>query len=79
MYIGKSAQLSGKIIDSIWERNIDGYVSIAHTLTKSDIHVYAPYYIAIEKPLLNEPLYETDNFSFELEPLSKTELIKIYL
>jgi hypothetical protein len=79
MFIGKSSQLSGKIIDSVWERNIDGYLSVAHTKTKSDIHVYAPYYIVNEKPLLNESISETDHFSFELKPLEKSDLIKIYV
>ena len=79
MFIGKSSQLSGKIIDSVWEHNINGYLAIANTGRKADIHVYAPYYIALEKPLLNEPISETDTFSFELKPLDKSELIKIYI
>jgi hypothetical protein len=79
MYIGKSSQLGGKIIDSIWELNIDGYVAVAHTKTKADIHIYAPYYIFRERPLLNEPIKEEDGFSVDLDLLVKSELIKIYL
>ena len=79
LYIGKSTHLSGKIIDSIWERNIDGYVSIAITQTKSDIYIYEPYHKIIEKPLLNPITDDIDKFSILLEPLQKSDLVKIYL
>ena len=79
LYIGKSTHLSGKIIDSIWEKNIDGYVSIAQTQTKSDIYLYEPYYKIVEKPLLNPITEETDMFSIIIEPLQKSDLVKIYI
>jgi hypothetical protein len=78
MFVGKSLNLGEKIIDSIWEKSIDGYVAVAYTRTKSDIHVYEPYYILKEKPLLNTEILEPDEITVELKPLKKSELVKIY-
>jgi hypothetical protein len=78
LFVGKSTNLGSKIIDKVWERNIDGYVAVAYTNTKSDIHVYEPYYIISEKPLLNVDIVEDDNLSLSLDPLQKCDFIKIY-
>jgi hypothetical protein len=53
LYIGKSTSLGDRIISSIIERRIKGFVCVALTKTSADIHFYEPYYIIREKPKLN--------------------------
>lgn len=78
LFIGKSVNLGETFLNTIYDRNIDGYISLAYTKSRSDIHVYEPYYIINEKPLLNYSLLENDNLSVNLEPLEVTPLVKIY-
>jgi hypothetical protein len=78
LFVGKSLNLGEKIIDSIWEKSVDGFVAIAYTKTKSDIHIYEPYYILKDKPLLNTEIMEPDELTIELKPLKIGELVKIY-
>lgn len=78
VYVGKSISLGETILNSVWEKNIDGYVAIAYTKTKADIHVYEPYYILKEKPLLNFEVLEKDELSISLKPLKISALVKIY-
>lgn len=78
LFIGKSSNLGETIIDTIWRKDIDGYVSIAYTKTVADTIIYEPFYIIREKPLLNKLLSFTDELTVELPQLEKTEIIKIY-
>lgn len=79
LYIGKSIDLGNRVVGSINERKaVDGYVAIATTKTKADIHVYEPFYIIQEAPPLNAEFNDFDSLSIELPPLTKTKLIKIY-
>jgi hypothetical protein len=78
LFIGKSSNLGETIIDAIWKKDIDGYVSIAYTKSVADTYIYEPYYIIKEKPLLNKLSSQTDGLTVDLKPLEKTELIKIY-
>lgn len=81
LYIGKSISLGDRIVASIRERNANGYVCIALTNHKADMHVYEPYYILKEKPSLNSQFNdfdEYDEFSISLQPLTKSDFIKIY-
>lgn len=78
LFIGQSLNLGETIIDSVWKKNIDGYVALAYTNTKADLYIYENYYILKEKPLLINNLSVQDELSISLKPLKKTELIKIY-
>jgi hypothetical protein len=78
LFVGKSSNLGQNIINAVWEMNVDGYISVAYTKTKSDIHLYEPFYIIKEKPLLNTGIMESDELSIGLKPLKKSALIKIY-
>jgi hypothetical protein len=78
IFIGKSTNLGQKLVEAIWDKNVDGYVSVAHTKSKSDIHLYEPYYIIKEKPMLNSDEIEADELTQELAPLEKSGLVKIY-
>ena len=77
MYIGKSTNLGDRILSSISQRQIKGFIKIALTKTIADIHVYEPYYILKENPFLNVEFKAYDNLSIELKPLKKSKLIKI--
>ncbi len=77
--IKKAANLGAKIIDSVWETNADGYVSIALTIKTDDIHLYEPYYILKDKPMLEmEIISECEDLSISLNPLEISEMVKIY-
>jgi len=79
LYVGKSLNLGETIIDSVWKKNVDGFVAIAYTKTKADLYIYENYYILKEKPLLNSNLSEHDDeLSISLKPLKKSNLTKIY-
>lgn len=78
LFIGQSLNLGEAIIDTIWSKNVDGYVAIAYTNSKADMHIYRVYYILKEKPLQLNELFESDDLSISLKPLKKTKLIKIY-
>ncbi|KAF5038286.1 hypothetical protein DSECCO2_555870 [anaerobic digester metagenome] len=81
LYIGKSISLGDRIVTSLRERDVNGYVCVALTKHKADMHVYEPYYIIKEKPKLNTEFNdfdEYDEFGITLLPLNKSELIKIY-
>lgn len=77
IYIGKSTSLGDRIMTSIFQRQIKGYVKIALTKTQADIHIYEPYYILKENPLLNVEFTAYDKMSIDLKPLKKSELIKV--
>jgi len=78
IYIGKSINLGTRVLSSIRERGAF-YVSVAFTKSKSDMHVYEPYFILKEKPLLNSEFKEFDKLTIKLEKLKKTDLLKIYI
>jgi hypothetical protein len=77
MYIGKSTSIGDRILTSIRERQVTGYIKVALTENIADIHVYEPYYILKENPFYNVEFKAYDNLSFELKPLKKSKLIKI--
>lgn len=77
MYIGKSTSIGDRVLTSIRERQIRGYIKVALTETIADIHVYEPYYVLKENPFFNKEFKAYDNLSFELKPLKKSKLIKI--
>lgn len=77
MYIGKSTSLGDRILTSINNHQIKGYVKIAYTNTRADIHIYEPYYILKENPVLNVEFTASDKLTIELKPLKKSKLIKI--
>jgi hypothetical protein len=78
LYIGKGTNLGAAIIDTIWNKDIDGFAAIALTKTKSDIYIYEPYCIINEKPLLNIETMDIDELTINLEPLEKSEIVRIY-
>jgi hypothetical protein len=78
LFITKGSNIGAKIIDAIWDKNPDGYVAVALTKKIADIHIYEPYYIIKEKPILISDMGKSQDFSFELEPLKKSDLVKIY-
>ncbi len=78
LFIGQSLNLSETMIDEIWKKNIDGYVALAYTNAKADMHIYRNYYILKEKPLQINDLFESDDLSISLKPLKRTKLVKIY-
>jgi len=77
MYIGKSTSIGDRILNSIRERQVTGYVKVALTERIADIHVYEPYYVLKENPFYNIEFKAYDNLSVELKPLKKSKLIKI--
>lgn len=77
MYIGKSTSLGDRILSSIFQRRINGFIKIALTESAADIHVYEPYYVIKENPFLNVDFKAYDELSIELKPLNKSKLIKI--
>lgn len=77
MYIGKSTSLGDRILSSIFQRKINGFIKIALTERIADIHVYEPYYVIRENPFLNVDFKAYDELSIELKPLKKSKLIKI--
>ena len=77
MYIGKSTSIGDRILNSIRERQVTGYVKVALTERIADIHVYEPYYVLKENPFYNVEFKAYNNLSFELKPLRKSKLIKI--
>ncbi|MFV0572861.1 MAG: hypothetical protein ACK5M1_10595 [Xanthomarina gelatinilytica] len=77
MYIGKSTSIGDRILNSIRDRQITGYIKVALTKTTADIHICEPYYILKENPFYNVEFKASDNLSFELKPLKKSKLIKI--
>jgi len=77
MYIGKSTRIGVRILSSIREKQVNGYVKVALTETIADIHVYETYYILKENPFYNVEFKAHDNLSFKLKPLKKSKLIKI--
>ena len=63
IYIGKSINLSERILTSIKERNMK--VKVTHfsyylTKTQADAHILEPYLITQYKPLLNSEFVSTD-------------------
>lgn len=77
MYIGKSTNLGNRILSSISERKITGFIKIALTERIADMHVYEAYYILKENPFLNVEFKSDDDLDMELQPLEKSKLIKI--
>tara|TARA_R110001583_G_scaffold765_1_gene7079 strand:- start:2097 stop:2867 length:771 start_codon:yes stop_codon:yes gene_type:complete len=77
MYIGKSTSIGDRILASIRERDVTGYIKVALTENIADIHVYEPYYVLTENPFYNVEFKAYDNLSFKLKPLKKSKLIKI--
>lgn len=77
LFVGKAEKLSSKIIEYVYEKNIDGYVLVAYTHTMADIYLYEPYYILTEKPLLNSPPIH-DRLSIDIPSLECTEMVKIF-
>mgnify|MGYP003659298312 CR=1 FL=1 len=77
MYIGKSTSIGDRILNSIRERQITGYVKVALTERIADMHVYEPYYVLKENPFYNVEFKAYDELSLELKPLKKSKLIKI--
>jgi hypothetical protein len=73
----KSINLGNRVLSSIRERGAF-YVSVAFTKSKSDMHVYEPYYILKEKPQLNAEYQEFDKLTIKLKKLKRTDLLKIY-
>jgi hypothetical protein len=78
MFIGRGENLGTKMLEAIWERNIDGYASVVFTASIADSRVYEPYYIIKESPLLNVGQNAPDCLSIVLPELEKTEMIKIF-
>jgi hypothetical protein len=78
MYVGKSENLGSTMLDTIWENNINGFVSVALTKTISDTHIYEPYYIVKYNPLLNSHIKNVDSLSVSLPELEQTEKVKIF-
>lgn len=77
IFIGAAENLGSQMLEKIWEKNIDGYASIAYTNTLADIYVYEPYCRLKEMPLLNG--FKTDeSLSFNLPPLEKSIKVQIF-
>lgn len=77
MYIGKSTSIGDRILNSIQQKQVRGYIKVALTETIADMHVYEPYYVLKENPFYNVEFKAYDNLSFDLKPLKKSKLIKI--
>ena len=63
IYIGKSINLSERIVSSIKERNLK--IKVTHfsyylAETQADVHILEPYLITKYKPLLNSEFISTD-------------------
>jgi hypothetical protein len=76
-YIGKSINLGSRILSSVKERGAF-YISVAYTESKSDMHIYEPYYILKENPILNAEFQETDSLNIKLKELKISKMLRIY-
>jgi hypothetical protein len=81
IYIGKSKNLSSRIVDSIHERIVHNpyFFSYIKTETMSDAHLLELYYIAMHKPFVNKEFASMDNITFEVKTnYQMTELLNIW-
>ena len=84
LYIGKSINLSERIVTSLRERNKQikvTHFSYFETPTQADAHILEPYLIIKHKPILNSEFLTIDyskmfNIVFDINSLEKYEVIE---
>lgn len=78
IYIGKSINLSQRLIGSALEKETAMYATVKETKTYADCGIYEMYYIGLYKPKLNSDGMTDDYPTFELPELgSVAEMIQI--
>ena len=81
LYIGRSFDLSSRILTSIQERQegLPYYVRILNTKTKSDACVLEAYFIGKEKPAFNGDMVDIGEVTIKISKIPKrSDFIKIH-